>query len=196
MRSPFFLRVGLVVLAFAATSVTAVRAEDLYRSGSWPALASDRLAQKVGDTLTVVIYESATASNTAQSGSRRNHAVSGEASAGGSTKRGRVNLGGTYDGAGQTGRSGKLLAQISVTVDAVLPNGDLHVSGAQQINVGGEQSFIRLAGRVRRVDLSSDNVVVSSRLADAAIDYDGSGFVSRQGAPGRVARIFNWMGLL
>jgi flagellar L-ring protein precursor FlgH len=38
--------------------------------------------------------------------------------------------------------------------------------------------------------------VLSSRLADAAIDYDGSGFVTRSAKPGIVARIFNLLGLL
>ena len=180
----------------AMIAVAPAQADDLYRRNAWSALAADPTARTIGDALTVVIYESASATNSAQSGGRRNLKLSGQASAGSSSSTGRAELSGGFDDAGQTGRSGKLLAQISVTVDAVLPNGDLHVSGAQTLNVGGERTFIRLAGRVRRSDISGDNTVTSSRLADAAIDYDGAGFVSRRGAPSRVAKIFDWLGLL
>lgn len=190
-RTVLFLTFGLVTMMAAPA-----HADDLYRRGAWSALASDPTARAVGDALTVVIYESASASNSAQSGGRRSLKLSGQAASGAGSTTGRAELSGGFDDAGQTGRSGKLLAQISVTVDGVLPNGDLHVSGAQTLNIGGERTFIRLAGRVRRADIAGDNTVTSSRLADAAIDYDGAGFVSRRGAPSRVARIFDWLGLL
>ena len=88
-------------------------ATDLYRPNNWSSLASDRLAERVGDTLTVVIYESSSATNTAQTGSRKSHRLSGEAgTGGGSGDSAHLDLSGQYDGSGQTGRSGKLLAQI------------------------------------------------------------------------------------
>ncbi|PVM82853.1 flagellar basal body L-ring protein FlgH [Caulobacter radicis] len=194
---PTATRAAVAALAVAITPIGPALASDLYKPSNWSAMASDRQAEQVGDTLTVVIYESSSATNSAQTGSRKNHRVSGDARSGSTGgKSAQLNLGGEYEGSGQTGRSGKLLAQISVTVDAVLPNGDLHVAGEQVLNINGDRTFIRLKGRARRNDISRDNAIVSSRLADVMIDYDGSGFVARSGKPGAAARIFNWLGLL
>jgi len=79
-------------------------------------------------------------------------------------------------------------------VDGILPNGDLHVSGAQELNINGDKTNIRIKGRVRLADIAN-NAVLSNRLADATIDYDGSGFVSSSARPGLLTRIINWLGL-
>ena len=79
---------------------------------------------------------------------------------------------------------------------AVLPNGDLEIAGAQRLNINRERTVIRVRGRVRPTDISADNMVLSSRIADASIDYDGAGFVTRSGRPGLVTRIFNFLGLM
>jgi hypothetical protein len=68
---------------------------------------------------------------------------------------------------------------VTTLVDQVFPNGDLHVSGTQTLNLNGEKTDIRIQGRVRVADISADNSVLSSRLAEAKIDYTGSGFVTR-----------------
>lgn len=189
------------LVAVALSSALAVSAPaaaaDLYVGSEWPALASDRQASQVGDSLTVLIFENAIASNSAQVGTDRGSRVSGNVS-GGQTfnESGQVALSGEFDGRGQTARSGKIVAQISVVVDAVLPNGDLHVSGEQLLNINGERTRLKLKGRVRRADITASNAVISTRLADVTIDYDGSGFVSRSARPGVVNRIFNWLGLL
>src|SRR5690606_30946312 len=99
-------------------------------------------------------------------------------------------------GEGRRDRSGKIIAQIGVVVDEVLPNGDLHVSGEQILNIDGDRTRIQLKGRVRRADIASNNTVLSSRLADVLIDYDGRGFVTRGAGPGILTRIFSFLGLV
>ncbi|HMC91548.1 MAG TPA: flagellar basal body L-ring protein FlgH [Allosphingosinicella sp.] len=182
-------------LVAAVTPVAAAAADDLYPHTGFAALAADRTAQAVGDILLVQVIENANASNTSQKGSRKNTSVQGDVGAGKWTGGAHLGLGGGYDGTGQTTRSEKMVAQISVAVDAVLPNGDLHIAGAQALNINGEKTFIRLRGRIRREDLH-DNAILSSRIADAEISYDGSGFVSRSTKPGLVTRIFSFLGLL
>jgi len=172
-------------------------ASDLYTPGSWPALASDRTASSVGDTLVILVVENASASNSATSASRKNRKIDGSIRAGSTlNESGGIVLGGTSDNQGSTARAGRMVAQISAVVESVLPNGDLRVLGEQNLNINGERTHIRVRGRVRPADISTTNVVLSSRLAEAAIDYDGSGFVSRSGKPGIVTKIFNWLGLL
>ncbi len=188
--APYLLLAACMLLAAPA------KAADLYAHGGWPALASDRSARKVGDIVTIVVYESATATNTASNGSARGTKLGGQISAGTAfSESGGFNLSGGSDDTGTTGRSGAMIAQISAVVDDVLPNGDLHVTGAQTLNINGEQTNIRVKGRVRQADISAQNAVLSSRLADAAIDYDGSGFVSRSASPGIITRVFNWLGI-
>ena len=104
-------------------------------------------------------------------------------------------MGSGFDGSGQTQRGHKMLAQISVVVDAVLPNGDLHVTGAQALKINGERTNIRLKGRIRPADIDSENAVQSTRLADAVIDYDGTGFIDGNVRPGLLTRAFSSLGL-
>jgi flagellar L-ring protein precursor FlgH len=182
------LRVAGLCLVLSLGAVGA-RAEDLYKGGSWPALASDRQARQVGDSLTVMIYETSAATNSTQTGSKKSGRLSGQWSAdGGQGNAADVSLGGEYAGAGQTGRSGRIVGQIGVVVDAVLSNGDLHVTGEQALKVNGQLTLIRVKGRVRPTDISSENVVISNRLAESSIEYGGPGF-KRPAMPGLVSRL-------
>jgi flagellar L-ring protein precursor FlgH len=172
-------------------------AADLYKPGNFPALVADRHADRVGDSLTIVINENSTATNSAQKNSSRATNVGGQITAGSSLNQSlQLGLNGSYDGSGQTGRADKMIAQISVVVDQVLPNGDLHVTGDQSLSINGDRTRIKLKGRVRIADISTTNSVNSNNLADAVIDYDGKGFVASSTKPGVVTRIFNWLGLL
>jgi flagellar L-ring protein precursor FlgH len=189
-----YARLALVALLAAASA--SARADDLYRHDNWAAMTADRHADKVGDVLNVLVFENATASNTAQNGSSKGTHVSGQVGAGSHfNETAGLGLDGRFDGTGQTARAGRMVAQISVTVEAVLPNGDLLIAGQQRLNINKERTFIKLRGRVRRDDIR-DNSVASSRIADAEIDYDGSGFVSRSTKPGLITRIFNFLGLV
>lgn len=186
-----------VMALMAASLAPPLQATDLYSPGSWSALASDRTARAVGDLLTIIVYENASASNSATTASKKSNKLDGRIVAGSVIdEAGSLGFGGGSDNAGSTGRSGRMVAQISATVEQVLPNGDLRIAGEQTLNINGERTHIRVKGRVRQADISSANAVLSSRLAEAAIDYDGTGFVTRSGKPGIVARIFNWLGLL
>ncbi len=182
---------ALLLLAPARTFAT-----DLYPHDNWSALASDRSARRAGDVLTIIVYETSTASDSATSNSNRSTSVDGSFSAQSlASGTGSLALANRANNGASTGRSGQMVAQISAVVDEVLPNGDLRVSGAQELNINRERTFIRVKGRVRAVDVTASNIVLSSRLADATIDYDGSGFLSKSAAPGLVARIFNWLGI-
>jgi flagellar L-ring protein precursor FlgH len=190
-------RLCLAVVALASLApIRPASGTSLYVPGAWPALASDRDARHVGDIVTILIYESAQAAGTASSGSRKSLALKGEVGAGHFDKAGQLGLGGSSDSGGSTDRSGRMVAQISATVDAVEPNGDHDISGQQLLHINGERTLIKIRGRARTADVGSGNTLLSSRLANAEIDYDGSGFVSRSARPGIVTRIFSWLGLL
>ena len=60
--------------------------------------------------------------------------------------------------------------------------------------MNGEQTHIAVRGRVRPQDIDRDNRVISTRVADAEINYDGEGFVSRNADPGLVGWLFSLLG--
>lgn len=187
---------ALVLVALLAFPIASASAENLFPHDDFAALASDRHAARPGDVLTILIYENSVAANSAQNGSGKQTRIEGDISAGSAlSESAALGFGGRFNGSGQTGRAGKMVAQISVAVESVLANGDLVVAGGQALKINGERTHIRLRGRVRRADIWN-NSVLSTRIADAAIDYDGSGFVSRSAKPGIVTRLFNWLGLL
>jgi len=82
-----------------------------------------------------------------------------------------------WDGEGTTNRSGKLTARMSATVKAVSPTGNLWVEGDKIVSVNKEDQHIVVQGWVRPEDIDSQNQVLSTRLADARIDYYGIGVV-------------------
>ena len=178
-----------------ALGVGPAQSEDLYKGSTWSALATDHRAARPGDSLTVVVYENSTASNSTQNGTRKTSQLSGQLSSDARRTSGALDLSNSFQGAGQVGRAQQMLAQISVVVDEVLPNGDLRVSGAQNLTLNGEPTSISVRGRVRPQDVMSDNSVLSTRLADAEITYDGTGFVAKGARPGVITRALGWLGL-
>ncbi|MEG3153135.1 flagellar basal body L-ring protein FlgH, partial [Sphingomonas sp. ZT3P38] len=144
---------------------------------------------------TVVVHQVAEASNTTQNATRKSTDAGASIRGGSLDEGGALSFGGGYTGRGEARRSERLLAQLSVVVEEVLPNGDYRIAGKQLLRVNGENTTIAVRGRIRSADISSQNSVLSSRIADAEIDYDGKGFVSRSAKPGLINRLFSLLGL-
>ncbi len=187
--------VPVVASAALLFGVANARADDLYKSSNWAAMSADRKAAQVGDMLTVVVYQTAESTNSSKSDSSKNTALSGGLSAGSVKENGSLKFGGSYTGGGAVQKTERFVTQISVVVQAVLPNGDLEIGGRQRMHINGETSDIGVRGRVRSADITSDNRILSSRVADAQIDYNGRGFVSRSARPGILNSVFRALGL-
>ncbi|WP_109807753.1 flagellar basal body L-ring protein FlgH [Sphingosinithalassobacter portus] len=171
-------------------------AQSLYREGGWAAMAADRRASAVGDAITVVVQQQAESSSSQTSTANGSTQLSGDIGFSGVAEAAQLGFGGGYSGRGEIRRSERLVAVLSVTVVDILPNGDFRIAGEQQLHVNGEDTRIAVRGRIRPADIESDNTIASGRIADAEIDYDGKGFVSRGARPGIITRIFNFLGLL
>lgn len=186
-------------LAFATLVLpvltTPVAAEDLYKGGAFPAIASDIKAAAVGDAVTIVIFENASASNRVTNRSSKQTQLGGGLSAGSIDERGSLDFGGGFTGTGEVSRSEQLVARITAQVTGMAPNGDMMIEGQHNMLINGENRNIRIRGRIRPVDIMSDNSVISSRIADAEINFDGKGFVSRSAKPGLLNRIFSFLGI-
>lgn len=170
-------------------------ADDLYNGGQFPAFASDIKAGRVGDAVTIVVFETASASNRVTNRTGRSTRMEGGLQAGSVNESGGINFGGSFSGSGEVTRSEQVVASITANVAEIAANGDLILVGNHQMLINGEVRNIGIRGRVRQVDISSQNTVISNRIADAQINFDGKGFVSRSAKPGLLNRIFSFLGI-
>ncbi len=173
-RAPLLLLVALS---------SASGADSLYRPGSYQALTSDLRARRVGDLITVMVYESASASSTANTSAGRDASVSLEVQGTGKGYSAGIGATNGTDGRGRTQREGRVLAQITVYIHAVAPNGDLTILGQQLVSINNERQEIVIEGRVRPQDVSDTNVVLSTRIANARIRYTGQGDLAEKQHP-------------
>ena len=95
----------------------------------------------------------------------------------------------SFDGSGSTDRVETMTAFMTARVMNVTTNGNLYIEGRRQIRVNNETQFIILSGLIRPTDISPNNTVLSSYIADAKIEYLGSGSVSDKQRPGWLGRI-------
>lgn len=96
-----------------------------------------------------------------------------------------------FDGAGKTKRSGELNAVITARVVEVLPNGNLVIEGKKDTIVNNELQYVVLSGIVRPEDINENNIVSSTLLSDARIEYSGRGVVADEQSPGWLRRILD-----
>ena len=194
------LKKGRTGLSFAFALLLSaslpVAAESLYLEGSFRPLTADNKAFRVGDSLTVQVFENSSASTSADTGTRRNNDISGSVTQTGNRVVGQIGIGvsGGFDGGGRTQRANKLLATLTVTVQEVLASGELRVAGEQLLTVNEELQKVNLEGRVRPQDISDGNVVLSTRLADARITYVGEGDVTDRARRGGWRKVLDWLG--
>ncbi|MGD9366631.1 MAG: flagellar basal body L-ring protein FlgH [Desulfobacteraceae bacterium] len=96
-----------------------------------------------------------------------------------------------FQGSGTTVRSGALTAYITARIVQILPNGNFIIEGNREVRVNNENQVITLTGVVRPRDITADNVIQSTYIADAKISYSGSGIVNDQQRPGWLMRILD-----
>lgn len=159
-------------------------------------LFADRKAYRTGDMLTVVVTEVASASATARTRADKEERVFGEINQPDESPWNiDLSFGNDFDGGGQIQRTGKLLAKLAVTVQAVDQYGNLNIIGEQEIRVNNEQQRIALSGLVRAEDIGPDNTIASWRIANARIDFKGEGILARKQSPGLMTKLFDLFGL-
>jgi flagellar L-ring protein precursor FlgH len=167
--------------------------------GQAQSLFTDIKANKVGDILTVLIYESSRAQQRVETKTEKSTEMSTSGGPGiGSldfiplfgAKASNEN---TFDGKGENTRNGSLRAKMTVTVMEVRSNGDLVVEGNRTIGINGDRETLTLSGTVRQKDVTAENTVDSYLIADAEIHYSGKGNANTGSRPGFFTRFLNWL---
>ncbi len=96
-----------------------------------------------------------------------------------------------FTGSGTTARNGQLTGDIAVRVVREMPNGDMFLEGTKVLLINNEEYHLYVSGLVRPTDIAQDNSVLSSRLADAQIEFTGRGDVADQQRKGLVGRVLD-----
>jgi flagellar L-ring protein precursor FlgH len=169
-----------------------VEANSLWRAGSRTFLRDQRAAQ-VGDLVTVLvsIEDKAQLQNSTERDRNGTDSLGIPSLLGLPSSFARIlpngidpsrlvetNGASTSTGSGSIQRNETVTLRVAATVAQVLPNGNLAVTGRQQVRVNHELRDLQVAGIIRPQDIASDNTVRHDRLAEARISYGGRGTVS------------------
>ena len=185
----------------------------VYSPGSlWPgestrnSLFSDNKARYVNDIVTIVVDESSSGQNKASTNTSKDTKTSAGISAmlgldtsilkANPNMGGQISVGGTstnaLKGTGDTSRGGQLQARVAARVVRVMDNGLLMIEGRRQLTLNEEDQYIVLTGVIRPDDITADNLILSSLIADARIVYTGMGVIHDKQRPGWLTRIVDW----
>ncbi len=184
---------SFLVLLWSATFVGITTAGTLFNESTYESLVSDNHASKVGDIITILVFESASATANADTESDKTVGLGLSTNSDSNQHRYGVDVNNDYATGGAINRGGRLVANVSVTVEEILANGDMRVAGTQELEFNDEKQLIKIKGRVRPEDISSDNTILSTRVADAKIDYIGDGVLGASEGPGIFTHIFNFL---
>jgi len=162
-------------------------------------LYEDNRAHRIGDILLVKIVETSSGKKTAETKTSRDSSLTGGISSlfgfeksllskGGQNTPGLTNLNAdlasSFQGKGETKRDSTVTATLSAKVVDIAMDGNLMIQGYREVRVNNETQHIILSGLVRPSDISQDNSILSSNIADARIEYNGTGALASKQQPG------------
>jgi flagellar L-ring protein precursor FlgH len=168
----------------------------IYQPATYQPLFEDHRARTVGDTLMININEKLNASKKASSAANRAGAmdfvvpdinIGGRGIKGGKLSATSKN---DFEGKGDSAANNVFTGAITVTVIDVLPNGNLIVAGEKQIGINQGSEFVRLSGVVDPRYILAGNVVSSTQVADARLEYRGAGYINEAQTLGWLSRAF------
>lgn len=161
-------------------------------------LTSGSRASQIGDLLTIVLVERMQATKEVSATTDRAGEIGLTPPTTGPLdffKPSDIKAGGdqSFNGGGQATQSNRLSGEISVTIAEVYPNGTMLVRGEKLVTLNRGDEYVRIAGLVRPQDITPDNRVPSTRVADAQITYSGRGEIARASRQGWLQRFFSVM---
>jgi len=161
---------------------------------------SDSKAHRIGDIISVILSERTQAKKNAKTELAKgsNTSLDPVIGLGGSpvTVNGQslqfgINQNSKFKGDSKADQGNSLSGDISVHVLRVLPNGNLMIRGEKWITLNNGDEYIRLTGVIRAKDINSNNTILSTKIANARIQYAGTGSFADVNEQGWLTKFFN-----
>ena len=157
---------------------------------------SDRLPLRIGDLVTIIVDEAASASERVSTQATADRAMKAKLGIGvdkdvrlGPGKDFETGLESSSREQGESGRRGELTAVLTVRITDINAGGVATVEGSKNVTVDGRTQLVQLKGVVRAEDVSASNTIPSSRVADAVITYKGKKIGPKAGILGKILSI-------
>lgn len=172
----------------------------LFSASQANSLYSDAKGRKVGDIITVILRENTSATKSANTTLARDSQVQIDPITGPENR--PINFLGMsqfqldlsaqndFTGDASANQSNNLNGNISVTVVQVMPNNNLVIRGEKWITLNQGDEYVRLTGIVRPADINPANEVMSTKVANARIQYSGTGNFANQQEQGWLGKFF------
>ena len=188
-----YQRLAMLVAICLLFSSQIVLADSLWTDA--PNMFSDRRAHGVGDTVTILISESSTATHTGNASNSKsgNDSLSAGTGIFHFLAAASASSSDSFSAKGALSNVNSVSGKLTVQIVEVKPNGNLAVSGTQSINQSGEEQKITITGVIRQDDISPDNTVASSNVADAKLKIDGNGPIANKQREGILTQLFNFV---
>jgi len=168
----------------------------IYQASNYRPLFEDRRARHIGDTLVINIVEKTAAGKAGASAGNKSGSVSAgvpgllQGKLGATLSATTANK--FADGDTQTA-SNTFTGTLGVTVTEVLSNGNLIVVGEKQIAMNKGAEFIRFSGMVNPDVIQAGNVVSSTQVADARVEYRTNSQIDKAEMASMASRFFQSM---
>lgn len=163
-------------------------------------------SSKVGEIVTIVVQENNRANDTADGEATREQDVNGVFSMlfnnrfmnkvfgdAADPPRLQYSSSNEFTGEAAVDRSNQFNSRIAATIVRIDPVGNYLIEARKTIRIGEERKIIVLSGKIRPQDISVDNTVSSSQVADAEISYLGDGTLTKMSNPNFIQKLFNFL---
>ncbi|MBL4911274.1 MAG: flagellar basal body L-ring protein FlgH [Alteromonadaceae bacterium] len=181
-------------------AVNIVPTGSLFNTNFMNNIYSDSKARRVGDIISVILNESTQANKSSKTELKKENTTTLKPIIGFGGK--TVNFQGNSIGFGADQKSNfkgdskadqgnSLNGNISVNVLKVLSNGNLIIRGEKWMTLNNGDEYIRLTGIIRSLDISANNTITSNKIANARIQYSGTGSFADVQEQGWLSKFFN-----
>jgi flagellar L-ring protein precursor FlgH len=147
----------------------------IYNAAAYRPLFEDRRPRMIGDIVTINITENTSATKAGASSSSKDGKINSSISSLFGTPIPKATIAASsatsYADKDAANSSNVFNGSITATVIDVLPNGYLLVGGEKQIAFDKGTEFVRFSGVVNPDTITQGNVVASTKVADARIEY-------------------------
>lgn len=183
---------SVIAVFFIAISASA---DSLWQKNS-KGMFADSKARKVGDIVTILIAESMSTSQKAASDFTKDLKHDNAAGVGPILKiLPEIAVDSSQSGSaeGSRMRTSSLVAKITAQVIEVLPNGNLRIEGKSVLDIDTEKQELTITGTVRSQDISPENTVLSTYLADIQIKCSGKGAIADRQKEGLISKLIKFL---